>query len=367
MNDVLLFQISLQKITLCKYKKRKQNQMVKQQTDFIVKIIIIILIIWLLKDLLTESSCSIKSNFFVPQVDRDLMKKNTVYIYVRNPFLDDLSKDLDIETLRNIDDPTDRTNFSYVLTTYYNLQNQHFHLIDDINNVIKQLRNLYKIDDIEFHSSATDVIDFSDQIAYTQILNELSSTSIANTKSTFASTYDANIAANVSTSGSSNQTINPKSIGTIKFNYDPNVAANMLIINKGSLLTASEKSYLRIRSVTRNKPSSNMVIANETMTLEIENPTDSFVTFNVLGFYQIIRRIGPPVPTLTKFLYDQTIREDEIVVVFNNKMTTFTMSSFDPNIYLINYFKNKPLDFEAPPYTNFRREQLMQLFYKNHF
>jgi hypothetical protein len=345
----------------------------KQQTDLFIKIIIIVLVIWFIKDFfLSSSSCSVveRSTFFVSQEDRDLMKKNVVYVYTRNPFLDESYKNLNLETLRNIDDPTDRTKFSDLMTNYYNVQNQHFHIIDDISNVVKQLRNLYGINDIQLHSSATNVLDFSNNIAYSQILNELSSTTTANTKSTFASTYDTNIAAYISITSSNTQTIRSATfdkttskviptIESIKFSYDPNVKPEMLIINKGNFLNAGDKNYYRIVSVTRT--------SNDTMTLEIENTTSDYVFFNTLGNYQVIKRMGPPVLALTEFLYDQTIREDEIVIVYNNKMVSFNTESFDPTIFLIQYNKKKPLDFEIPPYQNFRREQIMQLLYKNHF
>lgn len=336
----------------------------KQQTDLFMKIVIVLLIIWLIKDSFTSHpnpSCSVvKSNFFIPQAERDLMRKNTVYVYMRNPFLDESYKPLDIETLRNTDDLTDRSKFSYIMETYYKVQNQHFHIVDDIANVVKQLRNLYNINDIQLHSSATEVVDFSDAIAYQQILNELSSTTVANTKSTFTSTYDANIITTVTKDGLG-QSILPNGRGMIDFNFDSNVKKDMVIVSKSSMLTSAlnDKNFLRIMSVTKK--------SNNVMTLEIVNSTDQLVSFDALSQYNILQRKGEPIITLTKFLYDQTIRDDEIVVVFNNKMVSFNTDSFDPNIFLIRYSKNKRLDFEIPPYQNFRRQQLMQLLYKNHF
>ena len=357
--------------------------MIKQQTNLFIKILIVIFVLWFIKEITSSDTTKckiIKSTFVVPQIERELMQKNMIYLYVRNPFLNEVGKDLILDTLRNPDDPTDRTNFSDIMTTYYNLQNQYNVLLNDISIVIKQLKNIYGISDITYHESLNGVVDFSGNIAYTQIINELSSTLTDNTKltftsnyyDTFTSTYDANIVANVSLVGSSSKTIKPAvsvstpTIDTIKVLYDPNVKPNMLILNKGGLLTSSDKSYYRIVSVTKN-PSDRNIITNDTMTLEIENTTSNLVTFNTLVNYQIIKRIGTPITTLTNFLYDQTIREDEIVIVFNNKMISFTSDSFDPNIYTIQYSKKKPLDFEIPPYQNFRRQQIMQLLYKNHF
>lgn len=337
----------------------------KQQTDLFMKVVIVLLIIWLIKDSFMSHSnpqCSVvKSNFFIPQNERDLMRKNTIYVYIRNTFLDESYKPLDIETLRNKDDLTDRSKFSYIMETYYKVQNQHFHIVDDIANVVKQLRNLYNINDIQLHSSATEVVDFSDTVAYQQILNELSSTTVANTKSTFTSTYDANIITRVTKNGFA-QSILPGKIGKVDFNFDPNVKKDMVIVSKSGILTSSalsDKNFLRIMDVTKK--------SNSVMTLDIVNSTDQLVTFSALSQFNILKRIGEPIITLTKFLYDQTIRDDEIVVVFNNKMVSFNTDSFDPNIFLIRYSKKKALDFEIPPYQNFRRQQLMQLFYKNHF
>ena len=180
--------------------------------NFFYKILLILLIVWFLKETFYKTP-KCKSTFIVPQTERQLMKKNTIYIYTRNPFLDDTSKDLDIETLRDLDDLSDRSKFSELLVTYYNLQNQHFHVLNDIQIVLKQLRNLYNITDVDLHTSALNVVDFSDNIVYTKILNELSSTLTDNTKltfETFTSTYDANIIANLTTTSSTLQTIMPK-------------------------------------------------------------------------------------------------------------------------------------------------------------
>lgn len=328
-------------------------------------IIILLLLLWIISSISSSSSSrcstnsslgSIKSTFIIPQVERELMKKNMIYLYVRNPFMSDTNQNLIIETLRNQDDLTDRTKFSEIMTTYYNLQNQYYQLLNDINIVLKQIRNFYGIEDITKHDSVESVLDFSNFPAYTEILNELSSTTVANTKATFASTYDANI---IPSKALGFESIKPGTTSIIDFEMNENIKTGMFVVNMTNSITLTDESYFKIISVS---PGSNKT----RMKLEIENKTNKNIVFNALP-YDIIRRIGPPVITLTNFLYDQTIREDEIIVVFNNKMLSFSSDSFDPNVFLIRYSKNKPLTFEIPPYPNFRREQLMQLLYKNHF
>jgi hypothetical protein len=290
---------------------------------------------------------TIRSTFVTPLIDKDLMQKNVIYFYVRNPFLDSTGIPIDIETLRNLNDLTDRQAMIDILQNYYNVQNMNFELLSDIKSVVSELNKLYSYK-ITTHSSAESIIDFSNEPAFKNLITE-TSTVLTTSKQTFTSVYDTNEIGQITLR---NTLLNKPVDVTVKSNSMSilQVSSPPTIVKKGMYIINDSK-YFPIVDVTSTS-------------IVVQNPLSIDVIFKNQA-YTIRQTNGPPVYGLTKWLYDQSVNDNEIVIVFNNKILSFSMDSFEPGIFTSRVAaKKSSISYESPPYQNYRRQQLKNHFYK---
>lgn len=332
-----------------------------------IKIIILLIFLYLLYLILRSNNTNpIRSTFNIPFNEKDLMQKNTVYIYVNNPFrnIDDTRVSLD--TLRNVDDPTDRTKMTDLLQVYFDIQNMYYQLLPDINSTIEQIKKLHNYT-FNLHTSALSVVDFSNETTYQDIMYELSNV-LDTSKQTFASLDDLNIAGNIIIKGQAIYETNSLGIKVLKTpngntTIKANTTASLPII---SYVPKFSNTLIPGMYVEFDNNYSFLITAVTASSVTIQNVTSKDFTFVANNLYKIFKIQGPPMYVLTNWLYDQSVAQNEIIVVFNRKVLSLRDNTFDSNIYTLRYDKKTTPVNEAPPYVNFRRQQLKTHFLKNY-